>query len=275
MTLTRESLSSIGKANRRLAIIGKFRCGDPTPRYVFSNDTSNQNVRKLNAQNFFATIQPELRFQLSNTHQIQIGDVSFRGFQILTPASTSDEQQAKRMPILLGSRLLEDLKPTHSEEGLDLYEKIQKIGGELFKQLVGNLDTLSKFTHGNYVKGLSRILEVYLPVEANNELRLHAERQGRAEISVVDLQKAFATHLSLRSELIKYLVCLEDDESIVRGSIRRQFASWAEEGGELQLTQSKSMLCLHLYSVSRRVCMMTALRFEAISSRIGSIGSTT
>ena len=114
------------------------------------------------------------------------------------------------MPILKDSLLLE--RPD-SEGDQDSHETIQKIGGDLFRQLVQHLDVTVRFGHGNFAKALTSILHIYVPTET-------AQRTSEVAVSQGRFQWLLQNDVVLRAEFIKYLLCLPDDEAEVEKSLR-------------------------------------------------------
>jgi hypothetical protein len=129
------------------------------------------------------------------------------------------------MRILKHSHLLDKfLVPAAAASGPagpDAYEKIQKLGGDLFEELVRNLDRQVGFDHPHFVAALSRVLHVYLPVKVNEKLG------DDEKIGAAAFQRRIEEDVILRGQLVKCLLCLEDDEADVRAELTATLAGIA------------------------------------------------
>ena len=230
MEFTSDQLKQVSGPNARLAIWGRFSCQDGAPRYFFHKAPRDGSpARQLNGLNFFEVLAPELRFVYDPTNpeqKIEIGDLSYRKFDIYTPADAESleghqTRPTRPMPVLKDSLLLD--RPG-SEAGQDSHEIIQKIGGDLFKQLVQHLDVTVRFGHGHFAKALTSILYLYVPTKS-------AQRTNEVAVSQDDFQELLQNDVVLRAEFIKYLLCLSDDEAEVEKSLQSMLSETVGEPG--------------------------------------------
>jgi hypothetical protein len=214
MPLEKTQIDVLRGANQRLAVFGLFRIDEnpPNSRWRFrKNADPKRSIHKLNAQSLFDQLKPELRFISDPSNQqttITIADLTFLGYMVMTPARALQEGKAtKEMQILRRSHLLD---PPKSPSGNpDPFETAQIRGGELYSELLEQLDLLVGFDHPHFMAGLARLIHFYVPVKAHEKLDAHEK------ISYPALQRWLERDVVLRGQMTKYLLCLEDDEPAI------------------------------------------------------------
>jgi len=207
---------------KRIAIFGKFNGNDNTIRHIFRKNTmlkdSEKNskieiINKLNSQTFFDAIKPEIFFSIDpEQSKIQIGDINFFGFKLFRPndADLISQKAIKKMPIQIHSHLL-DMSDSKDDHG----KSVQIFGGKLFKDLVCHADRLCRFSHPNFTKALAAIIFVYVPNRANQKMD-----NITIQNFIGMFQKILRENMVIREEIIKYMLCLEDDEKSVQTQIK-------------------------------------------------------
>src|SRR5215213_9460281 len=156
MPLTAVQQELIRRANRRLALFGLFRVDDDVAgrRHRFAKtDDPGAAVHKLSAQTLFDVLRPELRFVGDPAiagATVTISDLTFQSYSVLTPAAArATGRPTKAMQILRRSHLLEKLDQILGAPagGATAEEVIQRIGGDLFRELLAQLDAVVGFDH--------------------------------------------------------------------------------------------------------------------------------
>nr|BDD48078.1 hypothetical protein 6 [Candidatus Aminicenantes bacterium] len=208
-------------ADKRIAIFGKFSNEDEDiTRHIFrrdpdsSKDKDSVKTHKLNAQTFFDVVKPELRFSIDpSKNKVMIGDNLFHGFELFTPIDTNADEATKKLPILLHSHMLSDMDDVSEK---NTYKAFQTFGGQLFKDLIAHADRLSRFSHPNFSKAISSIINAYVPIVANK-----LTKGTMAQNFQTLFRRQLREDILLRGEIIKYILCLEDDETSVKNEITR------------------------------------------------------
>lgn len=227
MAISQDVKKAVQEPNKRIAIFGKFRKDDDVRRHVFQKqDDEAKGIHKLNGQTFIDVVRPELRLTKADDakHQFKIGDIFFQGFHLKTPATDDGEVYAEGLPILNKSLLLDLLEETKSAG--DPGKKIQETGGELFSDLLKNLDISARFGHSNFVRAMSWILEIYV---AHHVDQILTSYDAKTTIDQGLFQKKLREDTAMRGEMIKYLLCLEDDEVHIQGSLKAKFKGWTKD----------------------------------------------
>src|SRR5262249_41593904 len=149
--------------NRTLVLIAKLSL-DPRSdhRYVFENGAVNVDGR-VRAGDFFARVQPALYGKIGAP--VTIGRARMNKITLL-PA-TDAASGMNPIPLTLDSPLLEALETT---PGLTDYQAIQKSGGQLFRELLKNLDQLGRFFTSNFPRSLVYFAVNYAFVYAADKL---------------------------------------------------------------------------------------------------------
>ena len=188
--------------NKRLTIVGKFRLNDAKPEYRFTN-SENPNPEKgifpLNPEQLFETLQPELRFLPAQP--IHIGDVDIAAVSVVEPLKATGLPDSAPIPITSDSPLFDlDINLT--------YDQIQKKGGQLFKALLNDLDTLAYFYRDRFAQALHKFAREYIWVYANNVIL-------KDKPYFIDQEAWYEVLFSLdaKTTIIKYLVAFPDDKA--------------------------------------------------------------
>jgi len=227
MAISPDVRKAVQEPNKRIAVFGKFRKDDDKRRHVFGKQEDEaKGIHKLNGQTFIDVVRPELRLTKADDpkHQFKIGDIFFQGFHLKTPATDDGEVYAEGLPILNKSLLLSLLEETKTAG--DPGKKIQETGGELFSDLLKHLDVSARYGHSNFVRAMSWILEIYV---AHHVDQILTSYDAKATIDQGLFQKKLREDTDMRGEMIKYLLCLEDDEVHVQGALKAKFKGWTKD----------------------------------------------
>lgn len=127
--------------------------------FVFSNNSPDKPAAPLSAADVFETLKPELR--LGEGSPIQIAHRSYQGIKLMQPEA---KPEGGELPIGLDSILLD----------LDKPENTQKVGGRFFRQLLEDLDVVTRFSGPKFARVLLHIAHIYLV----NDVDAHLDQKA-------------------------------------------------------------------------------------------------
>ncbi|OAD23797.1 hypothetical protein THIOM_000358, partial [Candidatus Thiomargarita nelsonii] len=202
------------QSNKTIAWIGKFRKNDPNPRYIFSQGRHlSENEGPLDPATLFEVLKPCL--YRSDEYAITIGKMAYRAYTLKPPITAGKDD--KSQPILMDSKLLDAVERyAASGSNEDEHAKIaQDIGGELFKELLNNLNIVARFTHSHFAKALLTVAKNYLLLDANTKLPRNLRK------SVANWTKILSTDQFVATAIVTYLVCYDGDNAKAMGDFRK------------------------------------------------------
>jgi hypothetical protein len=214
-----DPLEWMKQSNQTIAWIGKFRQEDPNPRYIFSQGKHlSLNEGPLDPATLFEVLKPCL--YRSDEYAITIGKMAYRAYTLKPPITAGKDD--KPQPLLMDSKLLDAVERyAASGSNEDEDAKIaQDIGGELFKELLKNLDIVARFTHSHFAKALLTIAKNYLLLYANTKL------PGNLKKSVANWTHILSTDQFVATAIVTYLVCYDGDNVKAMGDFRKSLQEY-------------------------------------------------
>jgi len=202
------------QSNKTIAWIGKFRKDDPNPRYIFSQGRhQSKNEGPLDPATLFEVLKPCL--YRSDEYALTIGKMAYRAYTLKPPISAGNDDKVQ--PILMDSKLMEAVERyAASGSNEDEHATIaQDIGGDLFKELLNNLNIVARFTHSHFAKSLLTIAKNYLLLYTNTKLPRNLRK------SVANWNKIISTNQFVATAIVTYLVCYDGDNSKVMIDFRK------------------------------------------------------
>jgi len=221
--LTEQQRLALDKSNRTIAIIAKLsRDTHPDAKkdhyYVFENGATDVDGR-VQALDFFAKVQPALYGKVGDA--VRVGQSSRNKINLLPPSAARDNMEP--IPITIDSPLLDAIEKTPGQSD---YESIQKRGGQLFRDLLKNLDIVTRFTHSNFPRALFMFAANYAFVFAADKLR----RDGKEWANQTRWLEFLASCPKLIPTIVHYLTCYPEDEKRVDARMEAAFFGKPPEG---------------------------------------------
>jgi hypothetical protein len=204
MIFSATQINVLKNSSKRLMIIGKFSIVDDDGKKVIFNN-EDPNAANVDPLEFFDRVRPELRMIAKGTKKI--GRRLFNSYSLKTPAKITPQQLGEPMPLLIDSPLIEQGDT----------QNYQAQGGELFKDLLENLDQVLPFLHSSFVTALLMIAESYMFHWAHKELEPTDE-----EIDYNEWTQLCMTAPALNSAVFNYMIAYEQDEKQLLTEIDKQ-----------------------------------------------------
>ncbi|GEM_PF-5152215 len=218
------------ETNKRITVFGKFRSGDNTEAYVFTNKKldpqSNIVYGRLNPLDLFHHLKPELRCVAGGTaigNTLTVGGMIFNAYSLMTPLQAITPGN----PFVIG--IDSPLLQTHTVDQTDAdpYKIIQKKGAGLFEKLLGHLDVAAHFFHTDFAEHLFSFSSLYVRIYATDRLR------GRnIAIDPYQWNRIFMSDHQLTASLINYLCACPQDELTALDKFKQIFKKSAEESNQ-------------------------------------------
>jgi hypothetical protein len=187
----------LAKSNKRIAIIGVFGESE-AEKFVFRRNPDAGSYR-LSANEFFDKVRPQLRF--CSGKALPIGNTVFNQTSIEPPKKDANGRFAGHgVQIPVDSPLL-DVTPIANASD---YEMMQARGGELFKQLLTDLDSLQQFDQSSFSAATLRLARWYMYQHAS-------DASPDRKIAWTDWEDLGFDH-DLVSKTLHYMTCCPSDE---------------------------------------------------------------
>ena len=167
-----------------VAYISRFRSSKYDEEPVIF-EFSNSNDDKLSAADIFQRIKPELRIQESNP--ITIAGRCYRGIELSKPKKNPE---GNSLPLGIGSMLI----------GLDSAQSQQELGGKLFRQLLENLDIVSRFSGAEFGRVLIKLAHTYF--ENSVDAGQVEQRAGSDQIRELSMENPLVMDAVLKILLV-------------------------------------------------------------------------
>ena len=147
-----------------IAYMTRFRAkkeGDKSSILVFSNNRTDNPDAPLSAASIFETLKPELR--LGEGDSISIAQRRYRAVTLMQPEA---EPKGGELTIALDSMLLDlATKPP---------APYREVGGKLFRQLLEDLDIVTRFSGPKFARALLKVAYAYLATDVDaQDLKLN------------------------------------------------------------------------------------------------------
>ncbi|HEX2733223.1 MAG TPA: hypothetical protein VHM70_16545 [Polyangiaceae bacterium] len=195
--MTVKNPEQLAKSNKRIAIIGVFGESD-AEKFVFRR-SPDANSFRLSANEFFDKVRPQLRF--CSGKALPIGNTVFNQTSIEPPKKDANGRFAGHgVQIPVDSPLL-DVTPIANASD---YEMMQARGGELFKQLLTDLDSLQQFDQSSFSSATLRLARWYMYQYAS-------DASPDRKIAWTDWEDLGFDH-DLVSKTLHYMTCCPSDE---------------------------------------------------------------
>lgn len=206
----------LSSSNKRLVIMGLFNAtgsvSTPSKGITFSGMGGDENP-KLSVADFFEHIAPELRYERDRT--VKVGDTSFNSFKLRTPALVGNKGHGQ--PITQDSPFLATSGDVAKGTSATQW---QEAGGKLLRDLLEDLDEVTRFADGRYSAALLKLARRYMVDYADQQLT--DDKVDRAD------WEALAFDHALSSALLNYMTAYGADEPNARAEVSKALVTYCE-----------------------------------------------
>lgn len=212
--MTIKNPEQLAASNKRIAIVGVF--GDSeTEKFVFRRN-ADSGAHRLSANEFFDKVRPQLRFRSGSA--LPIGKTVFNQTAIEPPVKDGDGRFAGHgVQIPVDSPLLEVTPVANASD----YENMQSRGGELFRQLLTDLDALQQFDQGAFSKSMIQLARWYM-------FQYASDTYPDRKIAWTDWEDIGFDH-DLVAKTLHYMTCCPADEVEAESKVKASLNKHAKD----------------------------------------------